>query len=367
MFAPTSARTQQSNSSTRGVTVETDYGTVTIDGYAPATLTNMLGSAWSATPRLDVGVSASGARFETSHIAGYGALRATLHTALSTDDVLDLTTDSGIGAYRGAASGAYTLASLRLVHGVGHRTSFWIATGLGAAGNNGAYSTARAAVGASLITGDAAATLSLDVAHAASAMYSDLRVSAAWQLPHAGAAAVPSRIGVDLEGGVRGGDLAGRSAWADVGIHVRLIGPSFLVITNGITAPDPERAIPGSRFTTAGLRLTFGGARPAPSLPPLPIIDASAAMVSEPLRDGTRTLTLHVAGAHSVDVMGDFTTWLSMPLHQAAPGSWAARCVLRPGTHRLNMRVDGGPWRVVEGLPATGDDFGGEVSVLIVR
>jgi len=40
---------------------------------------------------------------------------------------------------------------------------------------------------------------------------------------------------------------------------------------------------------------------------------------------------------------------------------------LAAGVHRVNVRVDGGEWRVPTGLSAVDDDFEGKVGLLVVR
>jgi hypothetical protein len=40
--------------------------------------------------------------------------------------------------------------------------------------------------------------------------------------------------------------------------------------------------------------------------------------------------------------------------------------VLAPGTHRVLVRVDDGPWRPPTNLPAVDDEMGGRVGLLVV-
>jgi hypothetical protein len=70
-------------------------------------------------------------------------------------------------------------------------------------------------------------------------------------------------------------------------------------------------------------------------------------------------------GAHTVELMADFTEWASVtlsPSHDVFEGSFA----LSPGTHRLVVRVDGGAWRPAANTPAVDDDLGGRVGLLVV-
>jgi hypothetical protein len=79
-----------------------------------------------------------------------------------------------------------------------------------------------------------------------------------------------------------------------------------------------------------------------------------------------------------VELMADFTDWVPVPLVRLPRGTaggrardaadlWAAELVIAPGVHRVNVRVDGGPWRPPPGLSVVRDEFGGEVGLLVVR
>jgi hypothetical protein len=46
---------------------------------------------------------------------------------------------------------------------------------------------------------------------------------------------------------------------------------------------------------------------------------------------------------------------------------WEIVIGMTPGVHRIAMRVDGGPWKPVPGLPTTRDEFGGEVALVVVE
>jgi hypothetical protein len=68
-----------------------------------------------------------------------------------------------------------------------------------------------------------------------------------------------------------------------------------------------------------------------------------------------------------VEIMGDFTGWLPIVMHDRADGSWEARLPLAPGLHQLNVRVDRGAWGPPPGLMTTSDGFNGTVGVLIIE
>jgi hypothetical protein len=65
-----------------------------------------------------------------------------------------------------------------------------------------------------------------------------------------------------------------------------------------------------------------------------------------------------------VELIGDFTGWQPVPLTRLPDGTWSVTLTVDAGLHRMNVRVDDGPWGVPVGLTAVGDDFGGTVGVL---
>ena len=65
--------------------------------------------------------------------------------------------------------------------------------------------------------------------------------------------------------------------------------------------------------------------------------------------------------------MGDFTDWTATPLEERGDGTWELERFISPGVHRVNLRIDGGPWIVPPGLSSARDEFGGEVGLLVVQ
>ena len=63
--------------------------------------------------------------------------------------------------------------------------------------------------------------------------------------------------------------------------------------------------------------------------------------------------------------MGDFTEWEPRTLVSSG-GAFEGAMVMRSGTHRMLVRIDGGPWRPAANTPAVDDDLGGRVGLLVV-
>jgi hypothetical protein len=67
-----------------------------------------------------------------------------------------------------------------------------------------------------------------------------------------------------------------------------------------------------------------------------------------------------------VELAGDFTDWEAREMVRADEETWVLRAPLARGLHRLNVRVDGGPWVVPAGITSTEDGFGGRVGLLVI-
>jgi len=78
-----------------------------------------------------------------------------------------------------------------------------------------------------------------------------------------------------------------------------------------------------------------------------------------------RTLHVRASGAHTIEIMGDFTGWEAVTLAPGAAGFERA-FTLTPGTHRVVVRIDGTSWRPATNTPAVDDDLGGRVGLLVV-
>jgi hypothetical protein len=82
---------------------------------------------------------------------------------------------------------------------------------------------------------------------------------------------------------------------------------------------------------------------------------------------GSRTFRVRAPRAQRVEVAGDFSGWLPVPLARNTDGWWTVPARLAPGTQQITVRIDGGAWLVPPGLQALADEFGGVVGLLTVR
>ena len=117
---------------------------------------------------------------------------------------------------------------------------------------------------------------------------------------------------------------------------------------------------------TLGFRLAFGrAARPVVARPPPKRENPSFEIRS--VSGDLRLLRVRVPDASRVELTADFVDWRVVSLVPAGGGVWEAQLAIGPGSHRVSIRRDGGPWAVPPGLPAVADDFTGAAGLLRVE
>lgn len=147
----------------------------------------------------------------------------------------------------------------------------------------------------------------------------------------------------------------------------RAITPSLALVAGaGRSGSDPITAVPGSRYLVMGIRLRLGPTATT-SFGPLPAVASDRA----PLRIGPalpagREVVVRAPGASRVDLAGDFTDWRPVTLQPAGDGGWRTILPIRPGLHRLAVRIDQGSWQAPPGVRPVQSEFGGEVAEIVV-
>lgn len=178
------------------------------------------------------------------------------------------------------------------------------------------------------------------------------------------------RLTLELSGGHRSIQGSDPERWIGGSAELGIGGPLTLVASAGGFPSDMAQGFPGGRYLTLGMRV---GGRHRSALPmrdapriarPLPWPGASLAV--RDLGDGRRRLIVAAPGAQRVEVAGDFSDWEPVALTRDGR-LWKAELPLPPGIHKLNIRIDGGAWRVPPGAVPSADEFGGEVGLLTVN
>jgi hypothetical protein len=139
-----------------------------------------------------------------------------------------------------------------------------------------------------------------------------------------------------------------------------------LVAGAGHYVADPVASLPSGRYATIGLRIGVGGG-PVVAPKETPTGAARGAVRASRGIDGLVALLIDAPGAHSVEVMGDFTDWRQLELERADAAHWRARLPISPGIHHLLVRIDGGKWQVPPGAQSQVDEFGVPVGALLVN
>lgn len=324
------------------------------------------------SPSLSLGAQGSWVLFESgSHI-----LQGTAAGAWTTPSTgrwrAELSGSGGINSYATSDSGfptyGYALGRAR-VHYRAARTGGWLgaATGHSFFGDSGA-TPLEVAVGAWTVRDRVALGATATGTWLADTTYLDIVGSLRWVHP---------QFTVTGSAGFRTWSAGGGSgAYGEASLEVPLWRRLALLLAGGRYPSDPVRGVVAATYVSAGIRLTAFGARPSVA-PALEAYRSRLEFVTERSADqprfalggaapGGRELRIEVRGAGRVEVTGDFTDWEPVALSRVDGDTWAVRLPIAPGVHRLNVRVDGGAWRVPQGLRAEDDGYGGRVGILVI-
>lgn len=275
----------------------------------------------------------------------------------------------GLSRYASEPVTGYGLARGR-AHLMGSTRGAWLGAGIGQAYTSAVTTgTTELGLGAWATFPGLAFTVAATRNTAGDSAYVDVAASARWLR---GPVEVNALIGVRA---VR--DTNRTAAFGEILARLALTRLVAAQVALGEFPADPLRgAVPG-RYLSAGLRLTFLDAasalraaderlRSELRLPfPLPADAPVLELTHTPF--GARTLTVRGVAAERVEIAGDFTDWQPVPLGQVSRLAWALPVTLAPGVYRLNVRIDGGPWRVPRGTTPLRDEFGGLVGLVVIR
>ncbi len=144
---------------------------------------------------------------------------------------------------------------------------------------------------------------------------------------------------------------------------------------------DLIQGLPGGRYVAAGVRLPGGkfsallkGAPTPPPIPPpparpdLPVTERLSLVVGEALDSASlREVRVWAPGVEVVELLGDFTDWIPVPLVRERAGEWVGYYRISSGSHRLNVRLERSDIDVPTNLARVRDEFTGTVGLIIVR
>ena len=130
-----------------------------------------------------------------------------------------------------------------------------------------------------------------------------------------------------------------------------------LEVSAGGVLPDPYQGFPRTRFISAALRLM--------GRPSAPRAITELAPLVPDRRGDSIVVRFRFTDARAVAIAGDWNNWQPVPLAAAGDNVWEGALLVRPGTHRFNLLVDG-EWVVPHGVATLTDELGGLVALLVV-
>jgi hypothetical protein len=195
--------------------------------------------------------------------------------------------------------------------------------------------------------------------------YTDAAMTARWEFPLGDARPLTS---ISLHGGMRvisrgAGDEPQTKTFASADLEVGIAPRVSLAASLGRQLSDLARGTPASRYATFGLRVAMQPTRRARRATDRSN-GAEPRLGVESDVSGTR-LFITASPARSIEVSGTFTGWEPVALEQR-DGRWLLPRTIASGTHRVLMRIDGGPWITPPNLTAIDDGEGSRVALLIV-
>ena len=184
--------------------------------------------------------------------------------------------------------------------------------------------------------------------------YADLQSSVYWS--H-GALALDGLLGTRVSA-----SYGQRATWGRAQASWSLNEQFALVAAGGTRAPEPSIGRVGGNFVSLGVRLASApwiahalhGAR------------ASASAFGVRAEGSTRVIYVRAPAARTVELMADFTDWQPVVMRHAANDEWELAMMIAPGSHRVNIRVDGGEWSAPPGAGTVPDEFSGTVGLMVV-
>ena len=173
------------------------------------------------------------------------------------------------------------------------------------------------------------------------------------------------RFQIEAGGGVRVGlrNVDRAAIWGSASATLWIAPRIAIVASTGRALEDKVRGLPQTRYLSVSARLGIRERIIAPWRRKVRS-DGSPDVAIAKL-DSAHVITVRVAGASSVEVMGDFTDWEPVSLVQAG-SVWRVQRSMSAGSHRIAVRVDGGEWRVPANLPKASEEFGMVVGVVSV-
>jgi hypothetical protein len=154
-----------------------------------------------------------------------------------------------------------------------------------------------------------------------------------------------------------------RSTWGHAQASWALSEQFAFVAGGGSRASEPAIGRLGGNYFSFGVRLA--------SVPWIahalhPGARSTASSFGVRAEGPTRIIYVHAPAARTIELMADFTDWQPVTMRHAANDEWQLAMPIAPGSHRVNIRVDGGAWSAPPGAGTVQDEFNGVVGLVVV-
>jgi hypothetical protein len=171
------------------------------------------------------------------------------------------------------------------------------------------------------------------------------------------------RLSAETMLGVTLSRSAAPSGWLQSSVTLALNRAVAVYLTVGDPGPRWLALDPAAqRSVSAGLKLSQWTSALSPGA--VPQARTEWDVVRSP--HGRCTFQVRAAGAHEVEIIGDFTGWVSVPMHRVSGTRWELSMAVPAGVHQVNLRRDRGEWTPPPGLPTVLDGFNGVVGLLVI-
>lgn len=274
----------------------------------------------------------------------------------------------GAGYYEEADGYGHFLARSRL-HYSGSTSGGWVSAGTGASFGGVQGTPVEVGMGGWSLMDRVGLAGSITATAVAGGSYIDLLGAARWSA---------SRLRMDARIGARGfSGGEGGGAYAELSMLYSVSSRFVVNLSGGRYRSDPARGVVGAKYINLGLRINLSRAR-EPVVPTIgrALVQVQRELISSDYASPGRLevqsvgsghiILMYAPGATSVEIMGDFTDWLPVALRHVAGDEWELEATLPAGPHRVNVRIDGGPWLVPLGTRMEETEFGGAVGIVVV-
>ena len=343
-----------------------DLGATWIDyeGFLGSAATFVTPTVRFDAATLSVGASGTLLVFESGSSVMQGLLAGSWRARVLPGVHGELAASAGVNAYSQAPSYGHGLVAAR-AHAGGARQGVWAGATTGRTSRSGGAITPVAfEFGGWTVLGDFSLRGTATRTWLDNTAFADLVAFGRW---NGESIRIEGSLGTRLLSG------GGAGTYGELQIMIPLADRFAAVVAGGRYPTDPVRGVLAANYVSTAVRITalrarrttvWSGTSSRTRSPTLARGEAHLAVLD---RSGlTRLLRVIAPGAERVELAGDFTDWVAVPLRSAADGAWEVALPLVAGIYRVAVRVNGGPWIVPTGLRAEESEFGETVGVLVV-